>query len=133
MSNSHQDLLNTILIIYTRIRRKCYEIQLIWIPAHFGIVCNEIMDKLAKQAVKKENIEANIKLSKSEGKSITWKEATRERQHQWDRETKRRCLYAIKNKVGAVKNREVNRKKEIVMTRLRIGHSNLNGTVHYTL
>lgn len=75
ISNSHQDLLYSILIIYTRIREKCYEIQLTWIPAHIGIVGNERVDKLAKQAVKKESIEGNIKLSKSEGKSIIWKEA----------------------------------------------------------
>lgn len=45
-------------------------------------------------------------------------------------ETKGRHLYAIQSKVGAVKNRGGNRKEEIVMTRLRIGHSNLNSTFH---
>lgn len=45
-------------------------------------------------------------------------------------ETKGRHLYAIQSKVGAVKNRGGNRKEEIVMTRLRIGHSNLNSTLH---
>jgi len=130
ISNSHQDLLYSILIIYTRIREKGCEIQLIWIPAHIGIAGNERVDKLAKQAVKRENIEENIKLSKSEGKSIIWKEAIGEWQHQWDMEIKGRHLYAIQSKVGAVKNKGGNRKEEIVMTRLRIGHSNLNGTLH---
>jgi len=35
------------------------------------------VDKLAKQTIK-ENIEVNIKMSKSEGKNIVWKEAVRE-------------------------------------------------------
>lgn len=129
-SNSHQDLLYTILTIYTRIREKSSKIQLIWIPAHIGIVGNERVDKLAKQAVKKESIETNIKLSKSEGKSIIWKETIREWQSQWNREIKGRHLYNIQNKVGDVKNRGGNRREEIVMTRLRIGHSNLNSTLH---
>ncbi len=38
------------------------------------------MDKLAKQTIKKENIEVNIKMSKSEGKNIVWKVAVREGQ-----------------------------------------------------
>lgn len=38
--------------------------------AHTGILDNEKADKLAKKATKKENVEINIKLSKSEGKSI---------------------------------------------------------------
>jgi len=56
--------------------------------------------------------------------------AIREWQHQWDMETRGRHLYAIQSKVEAVKNRGGNRKKEIVMTRLRISHSNLNSTLH---
>ncbi len=59
------------------------------------------MDKLAK----KENIEVNIKTSKSEGKNIVWKEANgREWQRKWDREAKGRHLYAIQNKVDTLSN-----------------------------
>ncbi len=55
-------------------------------PQLIGILGNEIVDKLAK----KENIEVNIKMSKSEGKNIVWKEAVREWQRKWDREAKGR-------------------------------------------
>ncbi len=34
------------------------------------------MDKLAKEVVRRENVEINIKLSKSEGESIVWREIT---------------------------------------------------------
>lgn len=53
MSNSRQDILSTIMTIYTRIRGNCTEIQLIWIPAHTGTVGDDRVDKSAKQAVKK--------------------------------------------------------------------------------
>ncbi len=61
MSNSHQDLLYEILTTYTRVKEKCNEIQLIWSPAHIGILGKARVDKLAKQ-ITKENIEVNIKV-----------------------------------------------------------------------
>ncbi len=69
VSNSRQDLLYEILTTYTRLKDKCNEIQLIWTPA-VGILGNERVDELAKQTIKKENIEVNIKMSKSEGNNI---------------------------------------------------------------
>ncbi len=54
---------------------------MIWTPAHVGILCNERVDKFwikAKQTIKKENIEVNLKTSKSEGKNVVRKEAVRE-------------------------------------------------------
>ncbi len=82
------------------------------------------MDKLAKQTYTKENIEVNIKTSKSEGKNIVWKEAVREWQRKWDRGAKGRHLYAIQNQVDTLRNWGGNMREEMGMTRLRIGHSN---------
>ncbi len=69
-------------------------------------------------------------MSKSEGKNIVWKEAVREWQRKWDREAKGRHLYAIQNKVDTLRNWGGTRREEIVMLRLRIGHSILNSTLH---
>ena len=46
------------------------------------------MDKLAKQAASKENIDTYIRLSRAEGKSIVWKESNMKWQQQWDQEEK---------------------------------------------
>lgn len=65
-----------------------------WVPAHSGIQGNERADKLTKKkAVKKENVEINIKLSKSGGKSIVWREINKKWQQQWDNAVKGKHLY----------------------------------------
>uniref|UniRef100_A0A3B3Q2D7 Reverse transcriptase domain-containing protein n=1 Tax=Paramormyrops kingsleyae TaxID=1676925 RepID=A0A3B3Q2D7_9TELE len=130
VSNSRQDLVYAILLTYMRIKGKGKQIQLIWVPAHIGILGNERVDKLAKQATKKDDIEVYVKMSKAEGKSIVWKEAVREWQQQWDRESKGRHLYGLQNKVGTTRNWGGPRREETVRTRLRIGHSNLNSSLH---
>ncbi len=76
MSNGCQDLLYEILTTYTRVKDKCDEIPLIWTPAHVGISHpHEGVDTLAKQTIKNESTEVNIKMSMTEGKSTVWEEA----------------------------------------------------------
>ncbi len=43
------------------------------IPAHIGIIGKDWVDKLAKQAVRRENVDTVNKLSRAEGKSVVWK------------------------------------------------------------
>jgi len=97
-----------------------------WIPAHVGI--EREMRKLIDWH-KKEHIDIEIKLSKSEGKNLVWKKVMEIWQYQWDQESKGRCLYRIQNKVGIVREMSNRRKEQIMITRLRIGHSKLNVTL----
>lgn len=89
--------------IYSRIKQKGTEVVLIWIPAHKGIMGNERVDKLAKQALKKEIIDTNI-ISRAEGRSIVWEKVIKEWQKQWYQESEGRHLYSIKNRVGVVES-----------------------------
>ena len=54
-SYSKQDLLYETMSVHTAIRQQGIEIVFLWVPAHVGILDNERVDKLAKQAVRKEN------------------------------------------------------------------------------
>ena len=130
MSYSRQDLLYEIMSVHTAIRRQGIEIVFMWVPAHVGILGNERVGKLAKQAVRKESIDTYIRLSRAEGKSIVWKESKMKWQQQRDQEEKGRHLYAIQNRVGTARSGGGNRKEETVITRLRIGHTNLNSTLY---
>ncbi|KAG5847791.1 hypothetical protein ANANG_G00129960, partial [Anguilla anguilla] len=99
------------------------------VPAHSGIQGNEKADKLAKEAVRREYVDLNVKLSKSEGKSIVWRGVIKQWQQHWDSETKGRHLYKIPNKVGMVRNSGTDRREQVIVSRIRIGHSNLNSTL----
>lgn len=70
-----------------------------------------------------------IRVSKAEVKSLIWERINQKWQEKWDREKKGRHLYAIQK---AVKHKRVsrgNRREEIVITRLRLGHCLLNKTL----
>lgn len=63
LSTNHQELINKI-INHSNIVTQGKEIVFIWIPVHIGISGNEKVDRLAKQATEKEEVDIDIKLSK---------------------------------------------------------------------
>lgn len=120
---NHQDLVYKLLITHSQVKRQGSVISFLWTPAHVGIIGNEKVDKLAKQATKKERLDIEIKLSKSEGKGIEWNKIMFEWQHSWNLQS--RHLYSIQNKIDDLTCRESNRKEDVIMSRIRIGDSNL--------
>ena len=69
-------------------------IPLMWVPAHTGISGNEKADKLAKGAVKKENVEVTLHLSKAEGKCLVWRGIMAQWQQLWERERLKGDIYS---------------------------------------
>jgi ribonuclease HI len=125
-SASRQDILYEILLNIYRINQMGVSVEFVWIPAHVGIEGNEEVDKLAKTALKKEGVEIDIPLCKSEIKSIVKAAIIRLWQEDWNKESKGRHLFNIQSKVGKERRTYGNRKEDTVITRLRIGHSKLN-------
>uniref|UniRef100_A0A3B5Q7N6 Ig-like domain-containing protein n=1 Tax=Xiphophorus maculatus TaxID=8083 RepID=A0A3B5Q7N6_XIPMA len=63
-----------------------------------------------------------IKLSKSEGKSIIWKESKKIWEDRWVNEIKGRHLFRIQKTVDVERIRGLNRREEIIINRIRTGH-----------
>lgn len=56
-TKNHQDLVYEILVTNSRFANQGKDVVFMWTPAHTGILGNERVDKLAKEAVKKRNVE----------------------------------------------------------------------------
>lgn len=84
------------------------------------------MHKTAKEVVSKDDVEMNIKLSKSEEKSRVWREINKQWRRCWENKSKGRHLHKVQSEVGEVRWRNGgNREEEVIMSRL----SNLNSTL----
>ena len=95
-----------------------------------GIEGNETVDVLAKEALLSEEIQVIIHMSKAEAKSIIWKKVIAEWQQSWDGEERGRHYYQFQSKVnGGRKFSNGSRREEVIITRLKLGHSALNKTL----
>jgi ribonuclease HI len=95
----------------------------IWIPSHVGIKGNERADKAAKAALEQEI--SDIKIPASDFKSLIHKYIMAKWQHQWD-SSENNKLYTIQPKIGEWhQSFRPSRREEIVLARLRIGHSHI--------
>ena len=83
-SSSRPDLLQTIQVLADFLRKKGNKLIIEYIPAHIGIPGNEICDKLAKKALKQENVECTIGLSSNEFISIIKNKFKKKQQENWE-------------------------------------------------
>lgn len=94
-----------------------------------GAEGNDISDILAKQALKLDII-MEVSFSKAEAKALIRSYIMNAWQKHWNEGNKGRHLYKIKQKVGGMKAIGKNNREQAVISRLRLGHTGLNKTMH---
>ena len=100
------------------------KIQICWIPAHVGIPGNEKADEAAKSAVNSPLFSAKLPVKDyicmlKQIIQTAW-------QNEWDNESNNNKLKQIKPFISSwASSNQSDRKAEVLLTRLRIGHSRL--------
>ena len=126
MNIEHPFILD-ILKQYCILTRRGKIVEFCWIPSHIGIHGNTKADKAAKDALKFDITQFQIpyidlKLSIKVYINYLW-------QTYWDSNHTSK-LYAIQNKVNKPCNVILKREDEVIISRLRIGHSKLTRVTH---
>lgn len=128
-SEGRQDILIEIQQTLYRNQMMGLSIILVWIPAHIGIRGNELADKGAKEATKRNQTDMEVPFSKTEMKTMIKYKLREWWQKQWEKEHTGRWFYSIQRRVGMMRNTGKTRREETIISRLRFGHTRLNGTL----
>ena len=102
-------------------------VSFVWIPSHCDIYGNEMVDSLAKAALKREYVDIFVKKSYSEIRAMIGRYYNAIWQSQWDASDRGRHLYIVKKNVLPVTSLSCRtRREEVVACRLRFGVARLN-------
>lgn len=97
------------------------EIVVIWIPSHIGIAGNELADQAAARAVHSNLSQVEVEITGADLKTHLHTLTTQMWQREWDERTTK--LNEVKLTVQPSPNTNLTRKEEVIITRLRIGHT----------
>jgi ribonuclease HI len=124
--SSRPNLLTEIMELVTSIQS---QLTLIWVPSHVGIIGNETADKLAVAGTSLSTIDNNVQLELSEAKCQVAIYIERCWQKDWQVSNSfYRQLVPVTSQI--IKYHNKTRKKETVITRLRLGKCRLNYYLH---
>ena len=119
-------LVESVLTLASNLSKEGKTITLIWVPSHVGIRGNEMADCLAKEATKHPEIEIEIMPEIFDIKRTIRRELLNEWQTRWDSAQESRHYWSLEKKVSnKIKFKTTNRKKEVIISRLRLGKCRL--------
>ncbi|KAI2647286.1 Ribonuclease H1 [Labeo rohita] len=127
--SDREDLLMEIYLSLYRLKEAGIIVYFCWVPAHVGVSGNEVADKLAKKALDKREVDVQVPMGKKEAKSVLKKKLMNKWQIRWDNSSTGRWCYSITQTVGRMNCQGRNRKEEVWLSRLRLGHTGLNSTM----
>ncbi|KAI2667110.1 hypothetical protein H4Q32_003505 [Labeo rohita] len=125
-STCRLDLVYDIFQSLYRLSHRDTTVCFIWVPAHVEVDGNEVVDSLAKKALSMNSNQLDVPLSRNEIKTIIKAKVNNLWQKQWHTNSKGRFLHKIQQQVPSKRRGNWSRRGETIITRLRIGHSNLN-------
>ena len=125
-------LINDIQTTIDELQRKNnVQIHIVWIPGHTGIHGNEKAHIDSIAATNQGEIEIIPHISMKDAKKLIEKHIDNIWQERWNSSTKGRHYFQIQPEVNRkVKCSHVNRKIEVIRTRLRLGKARLNQYLH---
>ena len=126
-SSSRPNLQQEILFLIDDVISTGSDVQLCWIPSRVNLEGNEMADKLARDALNKPQPDLDVPLEFKEGYKMVDKHILDQWQQEWNVGTKARDYHKLVPIVsGKIKYSDKNRRKETMITRIRVGHCHLN-------
>ncbi|XP_074026912.1 uncharacterized protein [Leptinotarsa decemlineata] len=120
MYSDNQILINIKEAIYA-ISRENKNIIFLWVPSHVGIRGNELADKAAREALRDQNINFEEELEYGDQKAYFKKLLKDSWNSRWQNSQSK--LKEVKSTIKPWKITPQNRSHQVVLTRLRIGHT----------
>ncbi|XP_074038524.1 uncharacterized protein [Leptinotarsa decemlineata] len=99
------------------------KVTLLWVPSHIGISGNDIADKLAREAVEYPACNLSVKALLMDLKSYFHCKIVEMWNYHWSQEPSK--LKEIKATLYPWNNKATNRFHQVIITRLRLGHTRL--------
>ena len=100
-----------------------FSIKFIWIPSHVGITGNEIIDRAAKDASQLDQANANVTITHIHINTHIKNQITSNWKAYWNAQINNKLLQIKTTVLPWQSSFRTSRREEIIITRLRIGHT----------